>query len=837
MKNVILKTFLGFLGIALLFTLFSPTKLFAAEDKALNEKVIEIFTSDECEFCVELEEELKKTYESSSYSLKNIDTSETNLKNFQIALVACGRDEGTVPMFLNGNVCVSGKDQIIEVFKSINSANQLATAVDADTTKIATIQSGLDLIAKEKPTDALNIWDYVIAGVLFVLLIVAAVLFIRSRKSTNKNLKMFSGIASLIVVGAFSGFLIIKVNDVNTLSSTGAEAGKTANNCLATNSCKDWNEFVNAKAENAKNEGRHEDAKEWEAKEVDQNILNNQINSEYAALVDTLKKNPTDFCGSGYTATTCTVTKYLDLKLTEAKSKAAATPACQSDPTSTDCKKQESNNYVNILYGYDVNTGLRGEENPLEGEFKDILNQYMDDKLKEAVDGFLKNNGGELNKSYRLTLEDACSAKQSVSSCRTLTDFALLQQFGFQKIPTDSFTGMGVYVLSQALRPTVATDECIVPTAGGACPAGTYGCECQSTPVKRAVCIVSGQDCRSVCLATHNVCDDCDTPTNEPPSEEPPGESTAVCQQLCSTTTPCSDGTSCVNGRCINESCPEDADCMCNTSTPICGDGIINNSPQAPEQCELGNPPGTSCDWNTCNQNSCSCPDTNPNWDIEKTSSVICINENTANASAQVKFNISATYINEDDPTEVGVLERVVDRPQNYLAAWLDTSSISNGGTYTTDGDLVDEIRWDLTGELSQFTIPSGQTEVTKTNFLSYTFNLPKAYFGRYVNLVTGYPNQSNDDNAFSYTHSVYIGCNVPSTSTELTPENLAKIFVGVFIVLVGLMFAISQAGNNVIEGVVNSSAYAKVQLLFTPKAKREDVSKEQFERKVLSKK
>ena len=299
----------------------------------------------------------------------------------------------------------------------------------------------------------------------------------------------------------------------------------------------------------------------------------------------------------------------------------------------------------------------------------------------------------------------------------------------------------------------------------------------------------------------------------------------------------CSDGTSCVNGRCINESCPEDADCMCNSSSPICGDGIINNSPQAPEQCELGNPPGTSCDWNTCNQNSCSCPDTNPNWDIEKTSSVICINENTANASAQVKFNISATYINEDDPTEVGILERVVDRPQNYLAAWLDTSSISNGGTYTTDGDLVDEIRWDLTGELSQFTIPNGQTEVTKTNFLSYTFNLPKAYFGRYVNLVTGYPNQENDDNAFSYTHSVYIGCNVPSTSTELTPENLAKIFVGVFIVLVGLMFAISQAGNSTIENLVNSNAYAKIQLFLTPKAKREDVAQEQFERKVLRKK
>ncbi|MBI2356816.1 hypothetical protein HYV12_02070 [Candidatus Dojkabacteria bacterium] len=844
MNNRILKYLILLAGVTLLFSFASNSKVFA--ETTLSEKAISIFTSDTCEFCDELETELKKTYEASSYSLKNIDKSEANKTAYQVALVTCGKEKGTVPMFLHEGACISGKEQILEVFKTVNSANDLSKSVEAEKTKVTTVQSALDLITNEKATDALSVSDYIIAAILLILLIVAAVLFIRSRKSTNKNLKLFSAIASFVVLASFSGFLFVKVNDINNLSSTGAEAAGKAKNCLESNTCKDWNEFVNAKSENAKNEGRHEDAKEWKEKEVDQKILDQQIAAQNNALVTAIEANKNEaYCQDLKPGEKCTYATFLR--------------EVQVGKTSKE--------YLSALYGT-FRDSDKDTKTKLGGLVAQAIADYNEIQRKKAYKGFADDictdaeleqekekkaddeTGGTSNcvtptkvEEIAKKLREKCkelTSKQleatSITNCSTANQSLLIQELGFKLIKTDEFTGLGVYVPTAELGyiPKELQDECLVPTSGGACPQGTATCVCQETPTYRATCAAIGQSCYQVCIATHNVCEkDCSrTPLTEIPPENPPSE-TASCQESCSSTVPCTDGTSCVGGKCINVSCPTEADCLCNSTTPICGDGVINASPQAPEQCELGNPPGTSCSWDSCDQNSCTCPDSNPNWDIEKSSAVVCVNEGTVSAYAQVKFNISATYINEDNPTEVGILERVVDRPQGYLAGWLDTASISNGGTATTSGGTVSEITWDLTGALSQFTIPSGQTQITKDNFLSYTFVVPQNYFGNYVNLVTGYPNQEDDNNSFSYTNSVFISCGgVPTTA--IGDSNLVKAIIGIFLVVTGLMFAYSQRSDGILLKIVNSPAYSKFSILMSSGERKEELKKKYFESRVL---
>ncbi len=78
---------------------------------------------------------------------------------------------------------------------------------------------------------------------------------------------------------------------------------------------------------------------------------------------------------------------------------------------------------------------------------------------------------------------------------------------------------------------------------------------------------------------------------------EPPitGGNQPICSQSCSTSNPCSDGTSCINGVCRNPDCPNDADCSCNTTLPICNQTCNQNN------CA----DGTSCVNGTCQNPSC----------------------------------------------------------------------------------------------------------------------------------------------------------------------------------------------------------------------------------------
>lgn len=836
MKYSIIKYLLGLFLIFTGFVILRTDILYAQSGEttdttkttSLTDKAIEIFTSNTCEFCTELEEELKKTYDEKSYVLNNIDTSTEAKTNFQIALVACNKDQGTVPMFLHQGTCVSGKDQILEVFKTVNSANTLKAAAEADQTKVDIVTTALEDLTNTKVTDALRWYDYAIAIVLLLLFITGLFLVIRLRKSQNKKFKLFGALVFFIALSGLSAFLWIKVNDVNTLSSTGADAKKNSSNCIEDGNCKDWNEFVKAKAKKAEDEGNFGARKEWESRVVDQKVLDQQKQAEFNSLLEGIKTDPEKFCGVS-DPNQCNYGKFLSKAWSDSGGNAES--------------------YKELIYGVKTRDETTGQLSLGDkGLFKQAVAAFNNQKLNEAYDKMLaqiratniNSLTGQAKINYQAQVDSMCAvitASLSGQPCSANNLDYLLQIYKdskdllnkfFEVKEIDAYTGLSIIVPKSALYdPGKGTDECTVPTSGGACPIGTQTCDCQQTPVQRYACGPLSQTCNSICIQTHNVCDNCKGIKEIPP--EKPGA--PVCQQSCSANNPCGDGTSCINGKCENPSCVGESDCLCGTDEISCGDGLINNSDQAPEQCELGNPEGTSCSWDSCNQNTCKCPDSNPNWDIEKTSSLVCVNNNTANAYAEVKFNISATYINESSPTTVGVLDKVEDKPVNYLVDWLDPASISNGGTYTTSGNYVDKIIWDLTGALSQFTIPTGETQVTKTDFLSYTFNIPKEYFGRYVNLVTGTP---EDGNVFSYTNSVYVACNVPSTA--LPANTLVKIVIGMFLIGTGLIFAYTQRGEGLALSLADSKVFTKISMLFISKEKRKELEKEQFENDVLKK-
>ncbi len=671
MKYSIIKYLLGLLFIFSGFIVLRTDILHAqssdttdtAKTTSLTDKAIEIFTSNTCEFCKELEDELKKTYDEKSYVLNNIDTSAEAKTNFQMALVACNKQQGTVPMFLHSGTCISGKEQILEIFKTVNSANELKTAVNADIQKTTIISDALKDISKIKPTDALAWYDYAITGILLVLFIIGLFLVIRLRKSQNKKFKLFGALVFFVALAGLSAFLWIKVNAVSSLSSIGAEAGKNSSNCITEGTCADWNDYVEARAQEAEDRGDFGEREEWEDRVVDQRILDQQIAAQNNAIMTGLNEQPTVYCGSklGGDANGCTYADFLNYQRSTAQS------GC--GPNDTSCIAE---NYASNMYGDD-------KHNELGGVVADAIADFNKASLNDAIDKFLDAYRNESNQivgfptDIKATLIAACE-KAKRTNCSSLPIETLVTAYGFNTVPVDNYSGVNVYVPSGALlgRDIISSDQCTVPTSGGACPAGTITCECQLTPVARYACGPANGTCSSICTATHNVCDDCKSIEEVPENPENPPETPGapVCQESCSASNPCGDGTSCINGRCENPSCVGESDCLCGTDEISCGDGLINNSDQAPEQCELGNPAGTSCNWDSCNQNTCKCPDSNPNWDIEKTSSLVCINNNTANAYAEVKFNISATYINESSPTTVGVLDKVEDEPVNYLVDW-----------------------------------------------------------------------------------------------------------------------------------------------------------------------
>jgi hypothetical protein len=408
----------------------------------------------------------------------------------------------------------------------------------------------------------------------------------------------------------------------------------------------------------------------------------------------------------------------------------------------------------------------------------------------------------------------------------------------FEVVPNPQ-TGLNDYKL---VREMSSTDECLVPTSGGACPPGTLTCICQETPVYRATCAVPGQNCYSVCIATHNICEDCGTP-DEPPYRPP--ESELRCGDGIINNSPQAPE-QCEVGDPSGVTCPWSAcnrnTCKCNAVQPICGDGIINQSPQAPEQCEVGNPAGTSCNWATCNQTTCRCPVTNPNYSILKTHSVVCIYPTPSTIAARVTYNLSLTYTNPTSPTIPGAVERVRDDPIGVPSAWVVPGSINLGGQIVAGTPAVSNfgILWDLVPPESVFTIPAGQTSITKTNLLTYQIQIPSQNMntgvdlaeGSYINRATAFPSQTSDEGAVYYTDSVYVYCSI---RTSIFDSTVAKFALAVFLIVVAILYFSSNKLEATIRPLFKSGVLSQLNGLVDAnqyKANRKD----DFESKVLNK-
>jgi hypothetical protein len=218
----------------------------------------------------------------------------------------------------------------------------------------------------------------------------------------------------------------------------------------------------------------------------------------------------------------------------------------------------------------------------------------------------------------------------------------------------------------------------------------------------------------------------------------------------------------------------EGPECMYTSSFTIeetsieasCGDGILGNI--SGEQCELGNPTGVSCTWDTCNQTTCLCPSTNPDWTISKVGVESCVVEGET-TYGRATYTISITNVGDAQ----GDIDRVVDNLDTKVVADY-LNSISGEGIYSNG-----QITWDLEGEDEIFSINENQT-------FTYYIQIPASAFGTYDNTVTAYPSEGD---SFSADETVDIDCDIPEQpipETAIFDTVLSRIIAGVLLMLIG---------------------------------------------------
>ena len=218
------------------------------------------------------------------------------------------------------------------------------------------------------------------------------------------------------------------------------------------------------------------------------------------------------------------------------------------------------------------------------------------------------------------------------------------------------------------------------------------------------------------------------------------------------------------------------SDCTCPTAQ-TCGDGILVDG----EQCELGNPTGYICTWDTCNQTTCICEEQqNPDWTISKTGAEQCIEEGEE-TYAKATYSITVTNVGEGE----GSIDKIVDElDDKVLEAYLN--DISGNGVYASG-----LITWDLEGDDE---ILSPDESLT----LTYYIKVPADSFGIYQNIATAYPTEGDE---FSDDESVTLTCNIPQTG--IFDSILVRISVGVVLILLGMNW--SKINYSVNETISNT--------------------------------
>jgi hypothetical protein len=218
--------------------------------------------------------------------------------------------------------------------------------------------------------------------------------------------------------------------------------------------------------------------------------------------------------------------------------------------------------------------------------------------------------------------------------------------------------------------------------------------------------------------------------------------------------------------------------CTCPTADE-CGDGILSDS----EQCELGDPTGYTCTWDSCSHETCLCDEQeNPDWAIVKTAAEQCIEEGEQ-TYAKATYTITITNIGEGE----GSIDKVVDNlDEKVLETYIN--SISAEGAYASG-----LITWDLTGEDEMFS-PDESMQFT------YYIKIPSSAYGTYQNTVTAYPTEGEN---FSDDADVNLTCDIPQTG--IFDSVLSKILAGIVLILIGANWGSISKLNYTIKGIASN--------------------------------
>lgn len=213
---------------------------------------------------------------------------------------------------------------------------------------------------------------------------------------------------------------------------------------------------------------------------------------------------------------------------------------------------------------------------------------------------------------------------------------------------------------------------------------------------------------------------------------------------------------------------------------PSCGDGSLNPG----EECELGNPTGAKCTWDSCNQQTCLCipqpAPKNPDWSIVKSATTGYVVINGKNYG-KADYTVTVTNVGDGE----GSIDKVVDKLDSKVLQEY-VKEISNSGIYS-----LNTIIWDLQGEDEVFS-PQENLKLT------YSIQIPQGAFGIYQNTVTAYPRGGediSDDARVEFTYDEEIPEKPPIVpQTGVLDTVLGRVSLGVsFIFLGGLVTQYSK--------------------------------------------
>lgn len=198
------------------------------------------------------------------------------------------------------------------------------------------------------------------------------------------------------------------------------------------------------------------------------------------------------------------------------------------------------------------------------------------------------------------------------------------------------------------------------------------------------------------------------------------------------------------------------------------------------------------------------------NWIVDKNAGRVCLD--SGETSGKVALNYTITITNS--ATDSKEISKIVDTLDTKVqSSYIKLESISPSATVA--GNVI---TWNLTGDTAKFN--PGQTKT-----FNYTIEVPKAAFGTYSNNAVITPVGS--DANIEVNETVIASCDVPDTALFDTVQS--KIAVGVFLILIGILYAYIDPMDTGVGRIFRKISY---NMSDTAKVIR---SREKFEKRVVS--